>query len=110
MKMILAQTVQHGSGITLTHFEAVMTAIGALVTAVATLAIGLRWIYRQGVSSNKLVTAIDQNTAATTKLSGAYDLFTQKTDGTLTNHEMRITRTEDRIDRAETDITRLQKD
>jgi hypothetical protein len=79
----------------LTHFETVVGFLVAILTVLSILAAGVRWIYQQGVSSAKLVGAIEDNTKATGKLSMAYDKFTEKTDGTLVDHEMRITRLED---------------
>jgi hypothetical protein len=87
--------------VTLTHFEITMTLLLAIVSVLSVLAAGLRWIYRQGVSSQKLVTAINENTTATGKLSGAFDKFTEKTDGTLLDHEKRLTHAEDRLDATE---------
>lgn len=80
----------------LTKFEAIMGAICALVVAASVIAAGLRWIYRQGVSSQNLVNSIDGNTEATAKLSVTFERFTEVTNGTLTDHERRITRVEDR--------------
>ncbi len=82
---------------TLTHFEITMTVLVAILTALSILAAGLRWIYKQGVSSQKLVNAVNANTQATGKLTSAYERFTEKTDGALIDHEMRITRLEDRL-------------
>jgi len=80
----------------LTGFEALMAALGAIVTALMAIALGLRWIYRQGVSSQKLVDSIDKNTDATGKLSAAYEHFSEETGRELLDHEKRITRLEDR--------------
>jgi hypothetical protein len=80
-----------------THFEALLTVVGSLAVAVSVVAAGLRWIYQQGVSSQKLVNSIDFNTSATDKLSGAFERFSERTDGTLTDHEHRITRVEDKF-------------
>ena len=81
----------------LTHFEAVMVGIGAVVSMLATIALGLRWIYRQGVSSAKLVTSIDANTEATAQLSVSFAAFSEKTGDSLLDHEKRLTRVEDRL-------------
>ena len=84
-------------GLVLTHFEAIMGGISALVVALGVIATGLRWIYRQGVSSEHLVNSIDRNSTATGKLSDAFERFSERTDGTLTDHEHRITRVEDKF-------------
>jgi hypothetical protein len=81
----------------LTHFGAIMTVLGSLVVAASVIAAGLRWIYQQGVSSQKLVNSIDINTSATDKLSSTFERFSERTDGTLTDHEHRITRVEDKF-------------
>jgi hypothetical protein len=86
---------------TITHFEAVMTGISGLFLTLSVIAAGLRWIYKQGVSSTRLVTAIESNTRATGDLSDSFGKFTEKTDGTLTDHEHRLTRAEDRIENME---------
>jgi len=39
----------------ITKFEAVCVILGVLISAVSALVLGLRWIYRQGVASSKLV-------------------------------------------------------
>jgi hypothetical protein len=83
---------------TITHFEAIMGGIAAVITMLSVLAAGLRWIYRQGVSSQKLVNAIDANTEATARLSDSYGKFTEKTGSTLIDHEQRITRVADKVD------------
>jgi len=80
----------------LTAFQALAGGIGAIFTIAMVIALGLRWIYRQGVSSEKLVSAIDANTAATAKLSVAYEKFSEETGRELLDHEKRITRLEDR--------------
>jgi hypothetical protein len=80
----------------LTKFEAAMGGLGALITVLTGLALGLRWIYRQGVSSSRLVSSIDQNTEATGKLSASFAAFSEKTGDSLLDHEKRLTRVEDK--------------
>ena len=63
----------------LTHFGAIMTVLGSLVVAASVIAAGLRWIYQQGVSSQKLVNSIDINTSATDKLSSTFERFSERT-------------------------------
>jgi hypothetical protein len=81
----------------LTRFEAIVASLAALVTVCSVIAVGLRWVYKQGVASADLVGAIKGNTEATGTLSAAFDRFTEKTGQTLTDHEHRITRVEDRF-------------
>jgi len=81
----------------ITKFEAVCVILGVLISAISALVLGLRWIYRQGAASSKLVSAIEENTKATGKLSAAYDMFSAKTGDELLDHEKRITRVEDRL-------------
>jgi len=106
--MTLASTAVQQQGFILTHFEAIMGGLAALATAVTALALGLRWTYQQGASSAKLVNSIDVNTLATTELSAAFKTFTEKTDGTLTDHERRVTRLEDRQAIMITDVSELK--
>ena len=93
----------------LTHFEAVMGGIAALFASLAVIGAGLRWIYRQGVSSTRLVSAIETNTSATATLSTAFGKFSEKTGGTLVDHEHRITRTEDRLASLTQDVDRRRE-
>ncbi len=79
----------------ITHFEAVMGGLGTVVTILCVVITALRWIYSQGASSQKLVSAVEANTEATSRLTAAYDKFSAKTDSILTDHEKRITRLED---------------
>jgi len=74
-----------------------ITVLGALVVALGVIAAGLRWIYQQGSSSQKLVNSIDGNTFATNKLSMAFEKFSEQTDNKLTDHEHRLTRVEDKF-------------
>ena len=97
-------------GVQLTHFEAIMAAFGALVVAAGVIAGGLKWIYRQGVSSQKLVDAMEGNTVATGKLSGAFEKFSEQAEATLTDHEHRLTRTEDKLAAAVMDVADLKHD
>lgn len=53
-----------------------------------------------GGSLQKWFSAIESNTKATTKLSSSFDAFAARADGTLTDHGKRITRMDDRWDRA----------
>lgn len=68
--------------------------LGAIVAMLATFGLGLRWVYKQGAASARLVTAVNANTDATGKLTTAYERFTEKTADTLLDHEKRITRVE----------------
>jgi hypothetical protein len=52
----------------LTHFEVTTAALGVVVAMLGTLGAGVRWIYRQGASSQSLVNAVNENTTATGKL------------------------------------------
>ena len=88
----------------LTHFEAIMGGLSAVVVALGVIATGLRWIYRQGVSSQNLVNAMEGNTHATGKLSDAFERFSERTAGTLTDHEHRITRVEDKFQDLHDDV------
>jgi len=81
---------------TVTKFEALCGLLVAILTILGIVSAGLRWIYRQGVSSAKLVSAVTDNTEATDKLTHAYETFTEKTANTLLDHEKRITRIEAR--------------
>jgi hypothetical protein len=81
---------------TLTKFEALVALLGVLLGVMATIAAGLRWVYKQGVSSARLVSAVTDNTTANDKLTHAYETFTEKTANTLLDHEKRITRMEAR--------------
>lgn len=88
---------------TLTRFELVMASIVAVLTALTTLALGFRWIYRQGAASQRLVDSIDRltgrmdtNTTATKDLAESQQKMADKVDGTLLDHERRITRLEAR--------------
>jgi hypothetical protein len=80
----------------LTHFEITTGALSVILAALVSLGAGVRWIYNQGASSQSLVNAVNENTTATGKLTAAYEKFTEKTDGTLLDHEKRITRLEGR--------------
>lgn len=78
----------------LTHFETIIAVLSAIIVMLGVLAGGLRWIYKQGVSSQTLINSVDENTVATEKLTKSFDRFTEKTNGTLLDHEKRITRIE----------------
>jgi hypothetical protein len=80
--------------VTLTKFEALIGLMVAILTVLGIVSAGLRWIYKQGVSSTNLVNAVTDNTEATDKLTHAYETFTEKTANTLLDHEKRITRME----------------
>jgi hypothetical protein len=80
----------------ITHFEAIMGALVAILTTLGFVASATRWIYRQGAASAKLIGAIEQNTTATAKLNASYEAFTVKVADSLLDHERRITRLESR--------------
>jgi uncharacterized protein HemX len=82
----------------ITHFEAVMATLVAILTVLGIIATCLRWIYKQGGANTEQTLATRANTAATDKLSKSLDKFVEKTDGTITDHEKRITRLEDHED------------
>lgn len=84
---------------TLTHFEVTIALLVGILTMLSILAAGIRWIYRQGVSSARMVNAVNANTKATTDLSDTFKVYTEKADGTLLDHEKRLTRVEERQDR-----------
>ena len=85
------------NGFLLTHFEAVMGLLVACATLLSIISVGLRWIYRQGGANNAQIEATNANTAATEKLSGAFERFSEQTDNKIADHEQRITRVEDRF-------------
>lgn len=95
--MTAALLAAQSGSFTLTHFEAIVTGLGAMVVALGVIAGGMRWIYRQRVSSQNLVNSLESNTEATGLLSTAFEKFSEKTAGTLTDHERRITRAEDKL-------------
>jgi hypothetical protein len=82
---------------TLTHFEAIIALLSAILAVLGVLAAGMRWIYQQGASSTKLINAIDENTKATARLSGSFKEFSDKTDGSLLDLEQRVARIEGRL-------------
>jgi uncharacterized protein HemX len=82
----------------LTEAEAIIALLVGILTALGVLATGLRWIYKQGVSSQKMVNALDANTKANKEVSEAFKAYTAKADGTLLDHEKRLTRAEAEID------------
>jgi uncharacterized protein HemX len=82
----------------LTHYETIIAALVGIVTLLVILLTALRWIYRQGSANAEQVIATRQNTTATQELSKTLKAFTEKTDGTIMDHEKRITRLEDHED------------
>lgn len=80
----------------MTKFEVIVSLLAGMLAALAVLASGLRWIYRQGMSSQVMVNALNDNTQANDKLSKAFLLYTEKADGALLDHEKRITTMEAR--------------
>lgn len=81
---------------TLTHFELIIALLVGILTALSILAAGVRWIYKQGVSSARMVNALNANTQANKELSDSFKVYTEKADGTLLDHEKRLTRVEER--------------
>lgn len=80
----------------LTRFELITTLLGGIFTCLMMLAAGVRWIYRQGVSSQNMVNALQQNTKANDKLTVAFDVYSQKVDGTLSDLLRRVSVLESR--------------
>lgn len=89
----------------LTSAEALAAALAAVATVLVALGAFMRWIYHQGSSWQKLTDAVEDNTSATKKLSGAME----HSDGMLADHEVRISKSEVRIERAEQDIDALHQ-
>lgn len=81
----------------MTHFEVVVAFLTGIIAILGGLGASLRWIYHQGAAGARLISAVDLNTQATAKLTDAYGHFAEKTDGTLFDHERRITRLEDQV-------------
>lgn len=86
----------------LSHFEVLVSILGTIVAMLVPTAYAVRWVYRQGGTNREQLIATKANTEATAKLSGALDQFTEKAGEIMSNHEQRITRAEDRLDRLET--------
>jgi hypothetical protein len=84
--------------VTLTHFEVIVAALVGILTTMAFLVAAIRWIYKQGSANAEQVIATKANTRATEELSDSLKVFSEKTDGTITDHEKRITRLEDHED------------
>jgi hypothetical protein len=78
----------------LTHFEALIAALVGLGTLLSLLLLAIRWIYHQGSAATEQIMATKANTVATEELSTSFKAFSDKVDGTITDHEKRITRLE----------------
>lgn len=64
----------------------VATTVMALAALVALLAIVVGLIYNAG----KFVRSMEGNTAATERLTAAFEKHSEKTDATLVDHEVRL--------------------
>ena len=71
-----------------------MGLLAAIMTVMSVLAVGLRWIYKQGAAGEELKNSVDQNTRATDALNQSYKIFTTKIQDTILDHEKRLTRLE----------------
>lgn len=88
----------------LTGLEALSGLLAGFASFATAIGFALRWVYLQGVASAKLVSAIDKlslridiNTDATGKLSESFGKFTEETNGSLVDHEHRLTVLETRM-------------
>jgi hypothetical protein len=75
----------------LTRFETIVGLLIGVIAILSALVAITRWVYKQGSSSQKMVNAMDANTAATTELKDSFKLYTEKANGTLLDHERRLT-------------------
>jgi hypothetical protein len=77
-----------------THFEVIVALLAGIGTLVSMCGLGIRWVFKEGASSEQLRQAVDQNTRATNDLSLNYKVFTLKIADQMVDHEKRLTRLE----------------
>jgi hypothetical protein len=84
--------------VNITHFEVIVGILAGIAAVLVPIAAGIRWIYRQGQANAEQISATRLNTKATQNLADAFGLFSGKTEGTIADHERRITRVETHLD------------
>lgn len=75
--------------------NAIAAMLAVILTMVAFLAGTIRWLWRQAQTGQKQADAVNLNTEATQELSKTFKVYVEKADGSLLDHEKRITRLED---------------
>ena len=78
----------------MTHFEILITLLVSILTVIGMVAVGVRWIYKEGAAGEQLRQALATNTRATEELSISFKAYTVKIADQLTDHEKRLTRLE----------------
>lgn len=98
----------HGGVVVLTHFEAIVGILAGIVAILAAIGAGLRMLWRASAATTLHIEAmhsaqkaITENTTATEHLSEAFTMFSSSVTGQLTDHEVRIVKSELRLDHLE---------
>jgi hypothetical protein len=81
----------------MTALQAVLAIIGSLVVVIGSLVGTIRWVWKQSQTQTLLTAATENNTKATTALTEKFGLYVDKANGSLLDHEKRLTAVETRL-------------
>jgi hypothetical protein len=76
---------------TVTHFEAILGSLVAIGTIMSMMAVGFRYVYKQGAANAEHLVATKANTKATEELGAAFHEFAVGNATTIADHEHRLT-------------------
>lgn len=82
----------------MTALQAVLAITGSLIVVVGSLVGTIRWVWKQSQTQTLLTAATENNTSATRELTEKFGLYVDRANGSLLDHEKRLTAIETKID------------